>query len=107
VIESLASLAGLVGGDPERWSELRRILAIWRRRHQAVLMVHNTNRLGDLRGGSRREDMLDLEIALRRPSGWQPADGARFEIHFDKTRSLHGPACQPIVAHLRSDPRRG
>ncbi len=107
VIESLASLAGIVGHEPERWSELPRFLAIWRRGGQAVLMVDNTNRDGELRGGSRREDMLDLSLALRRPTDWQPADGARFEIHFDKTRSLHGAACQPMVAHLRTEPERG
>jgi putative DNA primase/helicase len=103
LMESLASLTGVVGNDPESWGDLRRFLAMWRRRCQAVLMVHNTNRLGEIRGGSRREDMLDLVLGLRRPADWRPVDGARFEIHFEKARSIHGSACQPIVAHLRTD----
>lgn len=100
VLDNLASLAGLRTGDPDRWSELQRFLMELRRIGVAVLMVHHANKKGLQRGSSRREDMLDLVMAMRRPQGWRPVDGTRFEIHFEKARSLHGAAIEPIEACL-------
>jgi hypothetical protein len=37
---------------------------------------------------------------MRRPPGWRPADGTRVEIHFEKARSLHGAAIEPVQARL-------
>ena len=100
VLDNLASLAGLRTGDPDRWSELQRFLMTLRRLGLAVLMVHHANKKGLQRGSSRREDLLDLVMAMRRPAGWRPADGTRFEIHVEKARSLHGAAIQPIETRL-------
>jgi putative DNA primase/helicase len=100
VLDNLASLAGLTTGDPDRWSELQRFLMELRRLGLAVLMVHHANKKGLQRGSSRREDMLDLVMAMRRPEGWRPSDGTRFEIHFEKARSLHGAAIESIETRL-------
>lgn len=100
VLDNLASLAGLRTGDPDRWSELQRFLMTLRRLGLAVLMVHHANKKGLQRGSSRREDLLDLVMAMRRPHGWRPADGTRLEIHFEKARNLHGAAIEPIQARL-------
>lgn len=48
--------------------------------------------------------MLDLVMAIRRPADYQPAEGARFEIHFEKARCLLGEAAKPIEARLQVDP---
>ena len=100
VLDNLSSLAGLTTGDPDRWSELQRFLMALRKQGLAVLMVHHANKKGLQRGSSRREDLLDLVMAMRRPQGWRPADGTRFEIHFEKARSLHTSAIEPIEARL-------
>ncbi len=100
VLDNLASLAGLRRGDPDRWHELQRFLVLQRQLGRAVLLVHHANKKGMQRGSSRREDVLDLVMAMRRPAGWTPADGSRFEIHFEKARSLHGAALAPIAARL-------
>ena len=42
-------------------------------------------------------------MALRRPADYQPKDGARFELHFEKARGLYGEAAQPIEAKLETD----
>jgi hypothetical protein len=47
---------------------------------------------------------MDLIMALRRPRDWRPADGARFELHLEKTRHLTGPGLVPIEAQLRTGP---
>ena len=70
----------------------------------ATSIVHHANKAGLQRGTNRREDILDLVMAPRRPVDWQPSDGARFEIHFEKARGLHGEAADPIEARLHVDP---
>ena len=104
VFDNLASLAGLRTGDPDRWHLLHRFLMVQRQWGRAVLMIHHANKRGLQRGTSRREDILDLVMAMRRPWGWTPADGTEFEIHFEKTRSLHGAAIQPVRARLDDQP---
>jgi hypothetical protein len=107
VLDNLASLAGWRSGDPDRWHELQNFLGILRKQGRAVVMVHHANKQGAQRGSSRREDLLDLVIALRRPTGGKPSDGARFEIHFEKARRLHGAALEPIEARLSADAPAG
>jgi hypothetical protein len=103
VLDNLSSLAGFKLGGPDRWTELQRFLMLQRRSGRAVLVVHHANKEGEQRGTNRREDVLDLVMALRAPADWHPSDGARFEIHFEKTRGLSGDATQPIEARLLTD----
>jgi AAA domain len=100
VLDNLSSLAGFRSGDPEGWSGLQRFLILQRRFGRAMLLVHHANKKGLQRGSNRREDVLDLVMALRRPDDYAARDGARFEIHFDKARGLFGPAVAPIEARL-------
>jgi hypothetical protein len=100
VLDNLASLAGLRRGNPDRWHELHRFLMVQRQWGRGVLMVHH----GLQRGTGRREDIVDLVMAIRRPAGWLPGDGTAFEIHFEKARTLHGAATRPIRVELEDGP---
>jgi AAA domain/Homeodomain-like domain len=100
VLDNLASLAGLRGGDPDRWHELQRFLMLRRQFGRAMLLVHHANKKGLQRGTGRREDLVDLVMAMRRPAGWIPTHGTRFEIHFEKARALHGEAVEPLAVRL-------
>lgn len=51
-------------------------------------------------GSSRREDVLDLVMCLRHPEDYSSTEGARFELHFDKTRGLYGDDAKPFEARL-------
>jgi putative DNA primase/helicase len=55
------------------------------------------------RGTSRREDVLDTVIQLKRPKDYEPEDGARFEVHFTKHRGFTGEDAAPIDAKLTTD----
>ncbi len=103
VLDNLSSLAGFQGNDPDRWQELQRFLMLQRRFGRAMLLVHHANKKGFQRGTNRREDILDVVMALRRPADYTPRQGARFEIHFEKARGLHGDAVDPIEARLETD----
>jgi hypothetical protein len=42
------------------------------------------------RGTSRREDLLDVVINLRHPADYNPAEGLRCEVHYEKCRGFYG-----------------
>jgi putative DNA primase/helicase len=69
-----------------------------RRKGVAVLLVHHAGVNGRQRGTSRREDALDTVIALRRPADYSPEQGARFEVHLEKVRSMVGDGAAPFEA---------
>jgi hypothetical protein len=103
VLDNLSSLAGFKTGDADCWNELQRFLMMQRRMGRAVLVIHHANKKGGQRGTNRREDVLDLVMALKRPADYQASDGARFELHFEKARGLFGDAADPIEARLETD----
>jgi putative DNA primase/helicase len=80
------------------WNPIQEFLLKLRRRNISVLIVHHANKGGSQRGTSRREDVLDTVINLRRPSDYEPTDGARFEVHFEKARGVTGDALKPFQA---------
>jgi putative DNA primase/helicase len=65
-----------------------------------VLVVHHAGKGGEQRGTSRREDVLDTSISLRRPADYAPTEGARFEVHIEKGRGIHGEHARPFEARL-------
>jgi putative DNA primase/helicase len=72
-----------------------------RRKGVAVLLVHHAGVNGRQRGTSRREDALDLVIGLRRPADYSPEEGARFEVHIEKARSIVGEGASPFEAIVK------
>jgi hypothetical protein len=44
--------------------------------------------------------VLDSVIALRRPEDYKASEGARFEVHFEKTRGFTGPDAESFEATL-------
>jgi putative DNA primase/helicase len=64
----------------------------------SVLIVHHAGKGGDQRGTSRREDVLDVSISLRRPSDYVASEGARFEVHLEKARGVIGDKAKPFEA---------
>jgi putative DNA primase/helicase len=86
--------------DAESWNSIQAWLLALRRRGVSVLLVHHAGKGGDQRGTSRREDVLDTSISLRRPGDYRAEDGARFEIHYEKARGVHGDDAKPFEAKL-------
>jgi putative DNA primase/helicase len=104
VIDNLSSLVNSArDNDADGWSIMQAWLLRLRRKGISVLLVHHAGKGGQQRGTSRREDVLDMVIALRRPSDYEPKDGARFEVHLEKARGLFGPQTDPFEARLAPD----
>jgi putative DNA primase/helicase len=76
--------------EAESWIPIQGWALAHRRAGRSIVVLHHAGKGGEQRGTSRREDVLDTVINLRRPSNYNPEQGACFEIHFEKTRSFHG-----------------
>lgn len=101
ILDNLSSLTAVIrDNDAESWGPIQEWLLKLRRRGISVLIVHHAGKGGQQRGTSRREDVLDTSISLRRPADYNATEGARFEIHLEKARGIHGDAARPFEAKL-------
>jgi AAA domain len=76
--------------DADSWVPVQEWQLEQRRANKSVLLIHHSGKAGGQRGSSRKEDAQDTVIALRRPPDYSADQGARFEIHFEKTRGFYG-----------------
>ena len=89
--------------EGESWLPVQNWLIKHRAKGRSVVIVHHANKEGGSRGSSRKEDILDNVIVLKRPDDYDEGnDGAKFEVHFTKSRSLFGEDIKPIIASLES-----
>jgi putative DNA primase/helicase len=101
VLDNLSSLTAVIrDNDAESWNPIQHWLLGLRRRGISVVLIHHAGKNGEQRGTSRREDVLDTSISLRRPSDYAVTEGARFELHFEKARGLHGDCVKPFEAKM-------
>ena len=84
--------------EAEAWLPVQSWMLGHRRAGRAIIFFHHAGKGGAQRGTSRREDVLDTVISLRRPADYLPEQGARFEVHFEKTRGFHGEEARPFEA---------
>jgi putative DNA primase/helicase len=102
VIDNVSTLATIGrDNDAESWTPVQGWLLKLRRQGVSVLIVHHAGKGGQQRGTSRREDVLDTSIALRRPSDYNPTEGARFEVHIEKARGAFGDDVKPFEAQIQ------
>lgn len=101
------NLSCLVRGAKENEADGWLPVADWALRMRAtgrsVLFIHHAGKGGQQRGTSKREDILDAVLLLKRPADYQPTEGARFEVHFEKARSLFGQEVDPLDVKLETD----
>ena len=104
VFDNLSTL--VCGGrenDAESWDSMQAWLLRLRRMGKTVLLIHHAGRGENARGTSKREDVLDTVINLKRPTNYQPSEGARFEVHLVKARGVFGEGAQPFEAKLETN----
>lgn len=86
--------------EGESWLPVQQWALQLRSQGKSVIFIHHSGKGGNQRGTSRREDVLDTVIALKRPSDYRPEQGACFEIHYEKSRGVFGDAVSPFKAQL-------
>lgn len=72
------------------WDSVQHWALRLRSQGKSVIFIHHASKSGSQRGTSKREDVLDTVITLKRPNGYKPSQGARFEVHFEKSRGFAG-----------------
>ena len=86
--------------EAESWLPVQGWGLALRRHGTSCLFIHHAGKGGAQRGTSRREDVLDTVICLKHPEDYSPTEGARFEVHLEKSRALHGDGAKPFEARL-------
>jgi KaiC/GvpD/RAD55 family RecA-like ATPase len=101
LVDNISTLASTGReNEAESWLPVQQWALRQRRAGRSVVFIHHAGKGGAQRGTSRREDVLDSVIALRRPDDYDPAQGARFHAHFEKARGFHGDDAKPFEAAL-------
>jgi len=104
IVDNLSTLCrGLKENEADSWTPVQNWLLAQRRHGKSVLVIHHGGKSGAQRGSSRKEDVLDTVIGLRKPPDYQADQGARFEIHFEKARGFFGPEAEPFEVRLIGD----
>ena len=102
IIDNLSCLVR--SGGRENEAESWRLVSDWALKQRAkglsIIFIHHSGKDGAQRGTSKREDILDTVISLKHPHDYEPSQGARFEIHFEKCRHLYGEDVKPINVSL-------
>src|SRR5262249_7668355 len=86
--------------ESDGWAPVQDWMLSLRRRGKTVILVHHAGKSGTPRGTSRREDILDVVVALRRPNDYREEQGCRFEWTFTKARGISGRAAETFEAQL-------
>lgn len=86
--------------EADTWLPMQDWALSLRRQKKSVLIFHHAGKNGAQRGTSKKEDILDTVISLRKPPDYSPADGARCEVHFEKNRGFYGDDAKPFEANL-------
>lgn len=101
IVDNVSTLCRTgVENEAESWQSMQTWLISQRNQGRSVLLIHHAGKTGAQRGTSRREDVLDTVILLKRPAGYDASEGARFEVNFTKSRYFFGPDAEPIEVQL-------
>lgn len=93
--------------EAEGWAPVQGWALQQRAAGRSVLFIHHSGKGGGQRGTSKREDLLDTVLGLKRPADYETDQGARFEVHFEKARHLFGDDAKPFEAMLQADESGG
>jgi hypothetical protein len=101
IVDNLSTICpGVKENEADSWVPVQRWALAQRRAGKSVLFVHHAGKSGMQRGTSRKEDVLDTVIGLRRPPDYSADQGCRFELRFEKSRGFHGDDAEPFEARL-------
>jgi putative DNA primase/helicase len=101
IVDNLSTICpGVKENESDGWVSVQHWALAQRRAGRSVIFIHHGGKSGQQSGTSRKEDVLDTVISLRRPPDYSADQGCRFEIHFEKARGFHGPDAEPFEARL-------
>ncbi len=103
ILDNLSTLWRGKENEAESWDYMQDWLIGLRQSGRSVLIVHHAGKSGQQRGTSRKEDSLDIVLALRKPESVSQSEGACFSVIFEKSRSKRGKDVEGFHATLREN----
>ncbi len=100
ILDNLSTLFGIRENEADDFAAVNAYLISIRRAGKSVVVIHHQGKGGQQRGSSRKEDVLDLVLALKRPDDFDPEEGCRFVVEVEKARGMMGEACRSFEARL-------
>ncbi|RWQ57820.1 AAA family ATPase [Mesorhizobium sp.] len=104
-----------VENDAESWAPIQAWLLSHRWRGRTIIVMHHSGKSGQQRGTSKREDVMDTIIKLKKqPEACTETESA-VDLTFEKSRDFHGKAAEPMrlwfsikdgLATWRAEPMR-
>jgi len=86
VLDSQNQLMKGDSNDPEFHEHRQEVLRALRWMGLCVIEMHHTGKSGLQRGISRNDDILDVQIHLKKVADWEAGDGLLFELGYEKVR---------------------
>jgi putative DNA primase/helicase len=103
VLDNLSALVRAVKeNEGEGWLPVQDWALDLRRRGIAVLFVHHAGKDKSQRGTSRREDLLDSVVTLKHPNDYNPSEGLRCLVHYEKSRGFFGDDARSFEVKMSS-----
>ncbi len=101
VVDNLSTLCNSgKENEAQSWLPIQEWALRLRSQGKAIIFIHHAGKNNDQRGTSKKEDILDTVINLKRPDDYEKDQGARFEVHFEKSRGFMGDDAKPFEASL-------
>lgn len=105
ILDSLSTLVRSgVENDAESWAPIQDWAMGHRWRGRSIIFVHHEGRGKRPRGTSKKEDVLDTMIGLKRAALHHGEDAkeneSTFELEYTKAREFYGQDAAPMVLHL-------
>lgn len=101
IVDNLSTVCrSLRENEADSWGPVQSWCLRQRAAGRSVLLIHHAGKSGGQRGTSRKEDVLDSVVSLKRPVDYDASQGARFEVHFGKARGFWGDDAAPFEARL-------
>ena len=101
IVDNLSTLARCgKENEANSWNPIAQWALGLRSQGKSIIFIHHAGKDNNQRGTSKKEDILDTVINLKNPSDYNQEEGARFEIHFDKSRGFAGDAAKPFEIKL-------
>jgi DNA-binding CsgD family transcriptional regulator len=88
----------------EDWIPFQTWALSLRAKGKSLLFIHHSGKGGAQRGTSKKEDVLDTVISLKRPNDYNPEEGAHFVVAYEKSRGFCGDDAKPFIAKLNNSP---
>jgi len=100
IIDNLSTLARSgKENEADSWDIIQAWALKLRSLGKSILFIHHSGKSGQQRGTSKREDILDTVISLKRPPTAKE-EGAIFELHFEKARGFYGKEAEPMLIKM-------